>query len=72
MFRKSSGNLSRHGFTLFAGLGVLGDKRFNLEGPLPQYGVGYRFELQPRANVRVDFARGRQSSGIYFNFQEAF
>ena len=72
MFRKSGGNLSRHGFTVFAGLGVLGDKRFSLEGPLPQYGVGYRFELQPRANVRVDFARGKQSSGIYFNFQEAF
>jgi hypothetical protein len=72
MFTKSGGKLSRHGFTVFAGLGVLGDKRFALEGPLPQYGAGYRFELQPRANVRVDYARGRQTSAVYFNFQEAF
>lgn len=72
MFVKSSGHLSRHGFTVFGGLGVLGDKRFALQGPLPEAGVGYRFELQPRANVRIDFAAGEKSSGIYFNFQEAF
>lgn len=71
-FTRSGGRLSRHGFTVFAGLGVLGSQRFKLEGPLPQYGVGYRFELQPRANVRVDFARGKESNAVYFNFQEAF
>jgi hypothetical protein len=49
-----------------------GDKRFRLEGPLPQVGVGYRFELQPRANVRIDFATGVKSTAVYFNFQEAF
>lgn len=72
MFMRSDGRLSRHGFTVFGGLGVLGDKRFRLEGPLPQVGVGYRFELQPRANVRVDFSTGVKSTAIYFNFQEAF
>lgn len=72
MFMKSDGRLSRHGFTVFGGLGVLGDRRFRLEGPLPQGGVGYRFELQPRANVRIDFGVGQKSTGVYFNFQEAF
>jgi hypothetical protein len=72
MFTRSGGRLSRHGFTVFAGLGVLGDRRFQLEGPLPQVGAGYRFELQPRANVRIDFATGVKSTAVYFNFQEAF
>lgn len=72
MFTRSGGRLSRHGFTVFGGLGVLGDKRFRLEGPLPQVGAGYRFELQPRANVRIDFATGVKSTAVYFNFQEAF
>jgi hypothetical protein len=35
-------------------------------------GLGYRFELQPRSNVRIDIGFGRNSSGIYFNFTEAF
>jgi len=34
--------------------------------------VGYRFEIQPRSNVRVDFGFGERSSGVYFNFTEAF
>jgi outer membrane protein assembly factor BamA len=71
-FTRSGGRLSRHGFTAFAGIGVLGTDKWELEGPLPQFGVGYRFELQPRSNVRIDFAAGKQSTGVYFNFQEAF
>ena len=51
---------------------MLGNERFRLEEPLPQHGAGYRFESQPRVDVRVDFARGQESDDIYFNFQEAF
>jgi outer membrane protein assembly factor BamA len=71
-FLRSSGALSRHGFVTWAGGGSLGTNRTVFHGFLPNVGVGYRFELQPRANVRVDFGLGKKSNGVYFNFQEAF
>jgi len=39
---------------------------------MPNFGVGYRFEVQPRMNVRFDFGVGRDNFGFYFNFTEAF
>jgi hypothetical protein len=47
---------------------------------LPNWGIGYRFEVQPRMNVRADIGFGREflDSGnkfvpsVYFNFTEAF
>jgi hypothetical protein len=39
---------------------------------LPNYGVGYRFELQPRLHLRIDFGIGRETTGFYFNMNEAF
>ncbi len=36
------------------------------------YGVGYRYELQPRMNIRLDLGMGRHGSAFYFNFTEAF
>lgn len=64
---------SRHGFVAWTGMGWIGRDMSNLKGHyLPNIGVGYRFELQPRMNVRVDFGWGIESSGIYFNFTEAF
>jgi len=71
-FQRADGRLSRHGYVLFAGVGVMASERFDFAEPLPMAGFGYRFELQPRANVRVDFGFGRKTNGIYFNFQEAF
>jgi len=71
MFVRSDNRLSRHGFVAWAGGGALGPS-LSFEGFLPNAGVGYRFELQPRANVRVDFGVGRRSTGVYFNFNEAF
>jgi hypothetical protein len=72
MFVRSSGRLSRHGFVVWAGGGTLGPDIKRLRGFLPNGGFGYRLELQPRSNVRVDFGFGRNSTGIYFNFTEAF
>ena len=64
---------SRHGFVAWTGMGWIGKDMSNLKGHyLPNIGLGYRFELQPRMNVRVDFGWGIESSGIYFNFTEAF
>lgn len=71
-FQRADGRLSRHGYVLFAGVGVLANERFSFDDPMPVAGFGYRFELQPRANVRVDFGFGQKTNGIYFNFQEAF
>ena len=39
---------------------------------LPNTGVGYRLELQPRMNLRIDFGIGKNSSELYFNMTEAF
>ena len=72
MFTRSGGRLSRHGLVTWVGGGTLGDDPQSLTGFVPNGGVGYRFELQPRANVRVDVGFGRHSNGVYFNFTEAF
>ena len=72
MFVRGDGRLSRHGFVAWAGGGTLGPNLPRLRGFLPNAGFGYRLELQPRSNVRVDFGFGRNSNGIYFNFTEAY
>jgi len=72
---KSTGELSKHGFVTWVGSGTV----FNFQTIhdnnnrwLPNFGVGYRLELQPRMNLRLDFGIGRESSGFYFNFNQAF
>ena len=72
MFVRGDGRLSRHGFVTWVGAGTLGDGPAHLRGIVPSGGAGYRFELQPRSNVRMDVGFGRHSHGIYFNFTEAF
>jgi hypothetical protein len=71
-FLKQDGELSKHGAVLWAGAGTLGDAVTNIDGWLPNLGVGYRFEVQPRMNVRFDIGFGKESMGFYFNFCEAF
>ena len=64
---------SRHGVVFWVGLGVIGnDFGSQLGNWLPNVGIGYRFEVQPRMNARVDFGVGTETYGIYFNFNEAF
>ncbi|HUK21824.1 MAG TPA: BamA/TamA family outer membrane protein [Gemmatimonadales bacterium] len=72
MFLRGNGHLSRHGFVVWTGGGSLGPQIQHLEGFLPNAGVGYRFELQPRSNIRMDAGFGKRSWGVYFNFTEAF
>jgi len=47
---------------------------FGLKQIKPTFGIGVRFALDPEEllNMRADFARGRDSQGIYFNAKEAF
>ena len=39
---------------------------------LPNFGLGFRFEVEPRMNLRLDLGFGKNSAGFYFSFNEAF
>lgn len=39
---------------------------------LMSYGVGYRFRIKDRVNLRLDYAIGENESMVYFNVNEAF
>jgi hypothetical protein len=74
-FLKKDKTLSKHGAVVWVGTGsifneeVISNNNLNW---LPNYGVGYRYEVQPRMNLRLDFGFGRESMGVYFNFNQAF
>lgn len=70
--KPGSKELSKHGVVGWVASGTVAPKLGDAEHFLPNFGVGYRLELQPRMNVRLDFGIGRETSGIYFNFNEAF
>ena len=72
MFSKSDGSLSKSGFVGWVGTGTLDETVTEFDKWLPNFGLGYRFEVQPRMNLRVDFGFGKESTGFYFNFNEAF
>ncbi len=76
-FYKSDGKPSKSGFVAWVGSGTIFDLEqnsdYNAQAKwLPNFGVGYRFELQPRLNLRIDFGIGRKTIGLYFNMTEAF
>ena len=66
----------RHGVALWAGAGtVTAHARELLDAEahwLPNAGVGYRFAFKPRVNIRLDWGVGRNTSGFYFQVNEAF
>ena len=74
-FTKPDGSLSKSGMVGWIGGGtIFGEETYedtNIK-ILPNYGIGYRFELQPRMNLRIDIGLGRETMGVYFNFNEAF
>ncbi len=72
MFKRRNGNIGPHGLVTWFGGGTLADRVQNFNDWLPCFGVGYRFEVQPRMNVRLDFGFGRATKGFYFNFNEAY
>ena len=72
MFLKSNEELSKHGIAVWLGSGSIANDLDGINEWIPNLGVGYRFEVQPRMNLRIDFGIGRESSGLYFNFTEAF
>jgi len=72
MFEKTSGELSKHGMVAWMGTGSIAQDPSGFSNWLPNFGFGYRFEVQPRMNLRIDIGIGRETSGFYFNFNEAF
>lgn len=75
VFEKKNEELSKHGAVLWVGAGTIFEQtdldETNMKW-LPNFGFGYRFEVQPRMNIRLDVGVGRETYGIYFNFVEAF
>ncbi len=70
-FYKQNGERSKHAVIGWIAAGSIApDLRF--ENWLPNGGIGYRFEVQPRMAIRLDFGIGKDSRGFYFNFNEAF
>lgn len=64
----------RHGYALWLGAGALGDKVSDMDNHplLPTAGIGYRFEVKPAMNIRLDLGFGKESAGFYFQVAEAF
>ncbi|MBY6186422.1 BamA/TamA family outer membrane protein [Marinobacter hydrocarbonoclasticus] len=64
----------RHGMVYWAGVGTLADKVSELGDDkwLHTLGVGYRFEIKQRVNLRLDMGFGNGESGFYFAVNEAF
>lgn len=64
----------RHGMVAWLGMGNVAPSYSQLFETdwLPSVGVGYRFAFKARINVRVDLAVGQDSTGFYFQINEAF
>lgn len=45
---------------------------FDWSQTLPNYGVGFRWELKKRVNVRLDYGFGKKTSGFLLSINEAF
>lgn len=66
----------RIGMTLFGSagqvaqrIGAFGIDRWNFAGGT---GLRYQFDTEKKVNIRLDYAVGKQSSGFYISFNEAF
>lgn len=64
----------RIGCTVWAGAGNVFPEmaRFDWSQTLPNYGIGLRWELKRRVNVRFDYGFGKNTSGFLLNINEAF
>ena len=62
------------GFVAWGGAGFIGPQPTKIEGVLPNAGLGFRIELQPRMNLRLDYGRNfrNKENLFYFNMTEAF
>ena len=64
----------RIGCVVWGGAGTVFSERepFAWRHALPNYGIGLRWELKKRVNVRLDYGFGRSTSGFLLEINEAF
>lgn len=63
----------RHGLVTWVGSATLGEHMSDIGNDfLLSYGIGYRFRVKDRVNLRLDYAVGEHDSTVYFNVNEAF
>lgn len=64
----------RHGAVVWAGAGTLADEVHELGDNkwLHTVGVGYRFAIKPKVNIRLDVGFGNSDKGVYFSVNEVF
>lgn len=60
------------GFVAWTGIGSVAPGLDQLKHWLPNAGLGFRFEIQPRMNVRIDYGVGLDSNAFYISFNEVF
>ncbi len=72
-FYRRNGRPSAHGLVGWVATGSVANSPAAFSYWLPNGGVGYRLQVQPRMNLRLDFGIGVGGQhGFYFNFNEAF
>lgn len=71
-FHSGSVEPSRHGMVFWIGGGTVYSTPQEIKKLLPNLGLGYRYELQPRMNLRIDIGFGTETMGVYLGFNEAF
>jgi hypothetical protein len=71
-FQKRNGSVSRHGAVAWLGTGSIAPTPDQFTHWIPNAGFGYRFEVQPRMNVRAEIGFGKKTNGFYISFNEAF
>lgn len=69
---KSNTNLSRHGFVFWMGAGTVFPDINKISKILFSTGIGYRFEIQPGNNLRIDLGFAAEGTGLFVNYSEAF
>ncbi|NME69468.1 BamA/TamA family outer membrane protein [Flammeovirga aprica] len=74
MWNSPSKFVNKLGYTVWGGVGMIGPDLLTPEGILPNFGVGLRYEVQPRMNFRIDIGHDplQKQTLIYFNMTEAF
>jgi outer membrane protein assembly factor BamA len=60
------------GFVVWGGTGSVTKDLGDFTYWIPNGGVGLRFEIQKRMNLRIDYGFGVNSSAFYISFNEAF
>ncbi len=65
---------TRFGFVVWTGMGAIGGSvgQAFFQQPLTDFGLGFRFEVQPRLNVRVDLGFSSTHTATYVNFLESY